>query len=56
MFCDRFLLKIHYLMSPEYLQIISCSLFISVRPAESHKFNDAFDSFSSKSASCDIIC
>ena len=55
-FCNRFSSKIYYLISLKYFQIISCFLFISMKSAEFHRFNDAFNSFNSEFASCDIIC
>ena len=56
MFCDKFSSKICYLMSSKYFQMISHSLFILMKLAEFHKFNNAFNSFDFKFASCDIIC
>ena len=55
-FYDRFSLKIHYSMLLKYLQMINCFLFILIRSTEFYKFNDTFNSFDFKFASCDIIC
>ena len=54
--CNKFSLKIYYLMSSKYLQMISYFLFVSVRSAEFHKFNDAFNDFDSEFAPHDVIC
>ena len=56
MFCDKFSLKIHYLTSSKYLQMISYFLFVLVRSARFHKFNGTFSSFGSEFTLCDIIC
>ena len=56
MFCNKFSLKIYYLTSLKYFQMISHFLFISVKSAEFHKFNSTFDNFSFEFTSCDIIC
>ena len=56
MLCNKFSLKIHYLMSLKYFQMINCSLFVLMRSARSHRFNSAFDNFNFKFASCNIIC
>ena len=55
-FCNRFSLKIYYLISLKYLQMINCSLFILIKSVKFHKFDDAFNSFDSEFASCNIVC
>ena len=55
-FCNKFSLKIHYSTSLEYFQTINHSLFILMKFTESHKFNNAFNSFNSEFISHNIIC
>ena len=55
MLYNKFSLKIHYLILLEYFQIINYFLFILVKFTEFYKFNSAFNNFSFKFTSCDII-
>ena len=55
MFCDKFSLKIYYLISLKYLQTVSHSLFILMKFIEFYKFSNTFNNFNFKFISCDII-
>ena len=56
MFYNEFSLKICYLMSLKYLQMINYFLFILVKFVKFYKFNNIFNNFNSKFTSYNIIC